>query len=408
MKKISLCLAAAVLAGVSCSGDQALSEMELRPDFGIVNVIRDGETLPVENRFELEPGDVIVTKDDALAKFALAGGAEARRGEIQGGARLVVTSTTSVEPEAGEVLMEVSEPTRVTVDGVTARASQSSFRIDRGFGSVRAGVYSGQVNLDAPGQSDVVLPTLYQATIVAGDLPTQTRPYQLDQEDPWDLALLAEVVELEEQLAVLARGLGNQLRGERPTLGYFSALVDGRNVNFMSSYLRRKPADLLIGFTIARNAESALPRAFEQAFDLFDDGARWGVAASIMRVDSRPVVAQLERVISPVVAATGTGRRGGAFTVAAAAASETGAAVAAPSDGFEDSGEPTEPTEPTEPREPDDPDDPDKPKPPPPDECSDTAECAFEDVEDQLPPQPQPSPSPTDQPPDQGLLDGGL
>ncbi|MDP9067230.1 MAG: hypothetical protein M3N53_02635 [Actinomycetota bacterium] len=406
MKKISLCLALLVLAGVACADDRSLSDMELRLVSGIVNVIRDGETIAVENRLELEPGDVIVTEADSLARFALAGGPDVRHGEMQGGGKVVVTSTTSVEAETGELLMQVADATRVTVDGVTGRASEAAFRVDRGFGSVRAAVYTGQLNLDAPGQTDVTLPTLFQATIVAGDLPTQTRPYRLDVKDPWDQSLLEDVVTLEEQLALLARGLGNQLGRERPSLGYFSALINGGNVDFMKPYLRREPADLLIGFTIARNADGSLRRGFQSAFGLFDQGARWGVAAKIMRVETQPVVAQLERIIlgTGVVAAKGNGKA--AFTVAAAAASETGGAVAPTFSGPTAAAEGNDPPEPQEPQEPDDPDNPEKPKPPPPDECGNTAECAFEDVEDQLPPQPSPSPSPTDQ--QTGLLDGGL
>ena len=389
--------------------------MELRAQSGVVNILRDGDTINVEGAVELEPGDVVVTKDGALAKFALEGGADARQGQLQEHSRLLIRSGTAVEAEEGLLLMQVSEPTRAVVEGVTARASDATFRIDRGFGSVRAGVYRGSIELDAPGQADLAISTLYQATLVAGDLPSQTRPYRLDEKDAWDNALLAEVVNLEKDLADLARGLGGQLGRQRPGLDYFRALTDGSNVGFMSSYLNRKPSDLLIGFTIARIADGSLDRAFREAFDLYDQGARWGVAAKILDVEPRPIVAQLERLIlgTGVVAADGSGNNA-EFTVAAADASETAASIDGPASTSSSSSTttPTQPTQPDQPTRPDEPDEPDNPPdnpPEEPDECSDTAECAVEDVEDQLPgPDPSPSPTQEEEQKDAGLLDGGL
>jgi hypothetical protein len=414
MKKLTLSLAAVMLAGVACSSDQALADMELRALSGVVNVLRDGETINVEGAVELQPGDVIITKDGGFAKFALEGGADARQGQMQANSRVLVRSGSAVEAEEGLLLLQVTEPIRALVEGVTARSSDGVFRIDRGFGSVRTAVYEGSVELDAPGQADLAVSTLYQATLVAGDLPSQTRPYRLDEEDAWDRALLGEVVDLEEDLALLARGLGSQLGRQRPGLNYFRALIDGGNVSFMGFYLNRKPPDLLIGFTIARIADGPLERAFKAAFDLYDQGARWGVAAKILDVEPRPIVAQLERLIlgTGVVAADGSGNRA-EFTVAAADASETGAAIdgaAAPPSSSSTTTETQEPNEPNEPNEPDDPDDPNNPPEEPPedpDECSDTASCAVEDVEDQLP-GPEPSPSPTEEQKGAGLLDGGL
>ena len=413
MKKLALSLVAVVLGSVACSAD-ALADMELRALAGTVNVLRDGETINVADTLELQPGDVILTKAGALAKFALEGGADARQGQLQGNSRIIIRSGSAVEAEEGQLLMQVTEPTRAMVEGVTARASDSVFRIDRGFGSVRAGVYKGSVQLDAPGQADVAISTLYQATLVAGDLPNQTRPYRLDEKDAWDAALLQDVVSLEQELEVLARGLGSQLGRQRPGLDYFRALIDGGNVSFMDRYLNRKPADLLIGFTIARIADGSLDRAFKAAFDLYDQGARWGVAAKILEVEPRPIVAQLSRLIlgTGVVAADGSGNTA-ECTVAAADASEIGAARDGPA-GSSTAGPPdpgttrTQPDEPTEPQEPNEPQNPPEEPAEEPDECSDTAECAVEDVEDQLP-NPQPSPSPSqEEEKDKGLLDGGL
>jgi len=400
MKKLTIFLAIALVAGLACSDQDALEDMELKVVAGAATVLRDGESIRVDDTLGLKPGDVIETKQDAIVSFALEGGSEERRGELQGGSTILIRSTSSVEAQEGNLLMRVSEPTTVMMDSVETRTAGATFRIDRGFGSDRAGVYAGAIDLDAPGQSELRLGPLYQATLVAGDLPNQERPYRLNKRDAWDQRLLEEVVSLEQELELLARGLTPQLRGQRPDLAYFRALIGGGDVGFMRSYLQRKPVDLLIGFTIARNDSQRLSDAFEESFRLFDQGARWGIAAKIMEVEPRPVVAQLERLIlgTGVVAADGGGNDGADFSVAAAA-SGTNAATGS-TDGT------STPTDPSEP--PPDGGGNEKPRPKPtedpPEECSNSAECTINEVLGQGP-SPSPSPSSEDKGSD-SLLDG--
>ncbi|MFP5351268.1 MAG: hypothetical protein ACLGIB_01725 [Actinomycetota bacterium] len=409
MKKLTIFLACALVGGLACADESALKDMELSVLKGVVNVIRDGETIPVESTIGLEPGDVVETKQGTIAKFALDGGPDERRGELQGSTKIMIRSATSIEAEEGQLLLAVQQPTTVVVDSVTARTAGGTFRIDRGFGSDRAGVYSGSLDLDAPGQPRLRLDTLFQATMVAGDLPSQGRPYRLDESDAWDQRVLGEVVDLEQQLEVLARGLTPQLRGQRPNLDYFEALIGGGNVSFMRGYLQRKPVDLLIGFTIARNASLELEKAFRWGFRLYDQGARWGVAAKIMEVEPRPVVAQLERLIlgTGVVAADGSGQPAD-FSVAAAAASETGGSTTVAST---DGSDPTTTGGGNDPGSGDDGGGDDKPneKPTPeesPDECSNSTECTVNDILGQRP-SPSPSPSSEEQGDKSGsLLDG--
>ena len=398
MKKLTIFLTFALIGGLACADESALKDMELSVLKGVVNVIRDGETIPVESNIGLEAGDVIETKQGTVAKFALEGGPEERRGELQGSTKILVRSGTSIEAQEGQLLLAVQQPTTVVADSVTARTAGATFRIDRGFGSDRAGVYSGSLDLESPGQARLRLDTLFQATMVAGDLPSQGRPYRLDESDAWDQRVLEEVVALEQQLEVLARGLTPQLRGQRPDLNYFAALIGGGNVSFIRNYLQRKPVDLLIGFTIARNAPLRLENAFEKGFRLYDQGARWGVAAKIMEVEPKPVVAQLERLIlgTGVVAADGSGNEAD-FSVAAAAATETGGSTTVAST----SG--TDPVAPVNTGGNNPPpgggggggNEPPEEEPTPvesPDECSSSTECTVNDILGQ---RPSPSPSPS-------------
>lgn len=409
MKKLTIFLAFTLIGGLACAGESTLKDMELSVLKGVVNVIRDGETIPVESNIGLEAGDVIETKQGTVAKFALEGGPEERRGELQGSTKVLIRSGSSIEAQEGQLLLAVQQPTTVVADSVTARTAGATFRIDRGFGSDRAGVYSGSLDLESPGQARLRLGTLFQATMVAGDLPSKGRPYRLDESDPWDQRVLEEVVALEQQLEVLARGLTPQLRGQRPDIDYFAALIGGGDVSFIRGYLQRKPVDLLIGFTIARNASLKLENAFRKGFRLYDQGARWGVAAKIMDVEPKPVVAQLERLIlgTGVVAADGSGSNQADFSVAAAAATETGGSTTVASTGG------TDPVAPIDSGGNNPPpggggggNPPPEEKPTPvesPDECSSSTECTVNDILGQ---RPSPSPSPSSE--EEGKKSGSL
>jgi hypothetical protein len=166
----------------------------------------------------------------------------------------------------------------------------------------------------------LIVTALHEATIAADEVPGAGKPYRLDPNDPWDQNELQEVIELEDELDLLSKGFSRQLGNDRPDLAYFNALSDGENVSFMRPYLKRRAVDLLIGFTVADNdRHRPLKTSFRQAFHLYDQGATWGITATILDVSARPVVAQLEDVIigTGVVADSGTGDEP-AFTVAAA------------------------------------------------------------------------------------------
>ena len=303
--------------------------MEIRAQAGTVLIHRAGEE-PIEvgdQAVQLEVQDVIETGDRGLAALRLADGRDVK---MQPKSEILIESTRALAAERGSVLIDAPARTSVVVDEIEASASDAQFRIDSGFGSTRVGSYSGRVSLTSPGQSPLQVPTLYQANVAAGDLGDE-RPYQLDLKDPWDLDLLDAVVRLENELDLLGKGFTRQLGNDRPDVAYFRALAGGRDVSFISRYLRRRPIDLLIGFTIAENATSSLKRAFNEAFDLRDEGAAWGVAAAIMEVEPRPVIAQLEDVILGTGVVAGAGESDEAeFSVAAAQSSGDNAPISDP------------------------------------------------------------------------------
>jgi hypothetical protein len=403
MKRTALALIVVLLAAGACSRPDALSGMQLRRDGGgDVHVLRDGKSISVGSTIEIEPGDIIETEKGARATFALEGGEDDRKATLQPDTRVVVASPTEFEVEAGHALVEVKATTTTQFDDVTASTSSASYRIDRDFGSTRLGVYVGGVGLDATGQVPLDVNSYFQATVVAGDLPSVAIPYQLRLQDAWDQSLLKEQVTLEGDLEQLGQGLENQLGlQQRVPLDYFSELAGGKPVGFMKEYLKRKPTDLLIGFTIARNASGSLEDAFTDAFGYFDDGAKWSIASAILDVKSKPILASLESLLvaTGVIAADG-GTTGGQaeFSVATAEAANNGQPSAdSPNTASE---QPTGSDPGSDPGGEDPP--PNKPDKDPPQECSSSAECGVQDVMDQIP---GPSPSPTGA---SDLIDGEL
>jgi hypothetical protein len=321
MRRWALPLAIALLAGAACgplAPEEALPEMSLKRVSGTVEIIRGGDTIPVGEETDIEPEDVIRTHgDDSLAKLRLEGD---RLLQLKGESSTVVDSPTSVEIQTGQVLVRAEEVTRVLVDRVMARASAAHFRVDRGFGSARVSSYAGTVALESPGQQPLDIRSFFEATVTAGDIPQSTNPYRMQANDPWDAVILEKWVSLEGELKVLSNSLTNNLRGDRPDIAYFSELADGRDARFVKGFLDRRVADLLIGFTIANNSASSLKQAFRKAFSLFDARATWGITSAIMKIEPRPLLAQLGRTIigTGVVVAGGTQTGGATFSVAAA------------------------------------------------------------------------------------------
>lgn len=329
MKKIALPLVVALLAGTACwpfARDEELSPMsvERAGGEGVIEVLRGSEVIPVgQDEVAIRAQDVIRTAGDAEARIRLAGRRESLLGPS---GRALVLGTGALELAAGSLVATAGSPTRLAMGDVALDAADGAVvRLDRGFASARAGVYRGTATAMAPGQDRLTLARLFQVSTAAGDLPPSASPYRVDPADPYDRIYLEDVIALDERLERLRAGFQSQVGGRRPGLGYFRRLADGAPVGFLRPYLRERipAADLLIGFTVARMAPGNLERQTGRAFDLYERGARWGVAAAIMRVPERPLLAELTRAITatgvvaqgtggePVFLASGDGQAGG-------------------------------------------------------------------------------------------------
>lgn len=400
--QISVGLVLVLFLGVAWwrfSDASELAEMTVKRRAGVVTVLRAGETMPVEDSTSLEPRDVVQTASSGEAVVRLEGG---RLLTLSSDSKIRIRDERSVESQGGSLLAETTDSLGVAFGGARATTSNATFRIDSVVSAARVGVYEGRVTVGAPGQERRVIGALFQAAGSFNAVPPAARPYDFDGTDPWDRLHLEDVIAVQEELDQLSLGLKGQIGGERPGLDYFSALERGADVSVMRPYLRRDPINLLVAFTIATHDDGPFAPAFRRVFGLYDQGAEWAVAASIMRVKLAPVLADLEDIANVAVVAGSGGAD--SFTVAAAGFAERG-------DVPPDSGIDPVPTNPpgTNPPPTSPPTQPPTDKPEPPEECENFAECAAEDVFEEVGPSPTPSPGPTEDP-DEGplnILNGG-
>jgi hypothetical protein len=386
MRKLAIGLCVVLLSASACwpFGDDApLTEMTLRRESGTVELLRDGEVIGVGDLASLQPGDVVQADRGARAILRLQGDRIIEIAAFKTKARVRIANGARIEAQSGNLLARAQAQTEVVFGDVEASGSGATFRLDRGLASSRAAVYKGRIRLTAPGERSLSVSRLRQASIAVDDVPGMADPYRINADDPWDRQLLGHVLDLEEELTLLATGFQNQLGRQRPTLAFFRALAKGRDVSFMRPYLRRAPAtDLLIAFNIALRAqEDSVKHAFKQAFKWFERGASWGVVAELLNVRGRILIAQIERIIELSTKGKDIGPE---FTVAAAEEAATGP----PSDGGGGAQPPDDGSEPPDDGGGNSP----KPKPSePPDECTDTIDCIAEDILPDSSPSPTPS-----------------
>lgn len=404
MKKLAIPLVMCLFAAAACwpfDGEEELAAMTLRSQgSGKVEILRAGEdAITVRDEdVAVRPGDVIRTYKGGLAQVALEGeriawvGGRAQPSAEVPEAQMRILNPTSVETETGTVMAETADPMKVHFGDAVASSNEGIFRVDRRAGAARAASYEGTVRVTAPGESNVVLDRLFEAPATASDLrPAQ--PYRLDPDDRFDGQQLGDVIDLENTLGLISQGLATQLGRQKPSLSYFRAFAEGKNVDPLKKHLRRPAIDLLLGFTIAINTKAlGFGDALDSAFENRDNGGSWGVVAEIVESDPKPLVADLNNIIDASQIVAG-GNEGPVFDAAAAQDASSGN-VAPPQD-------------PGDPGDPDDPDPGDDSgedpggggggeEPEEPEDCDGAVDCALNDAGDELPggdPDPEPSPS---------------
>lgn len=204
------------------------------------------------------------------------------------------------EVKAGAVVADV-EDTPLTLQALDSeiRVSAGATRVASGLG-VTASVYRGKAEVTSADRH-LVVPAYRQVSIAAyGVVPSSPSPLAYRADDRWDLHYLGTAIELGEELQRRSDGFTAQLRpGQGLTPGFYSALFPDLTESALPSCPTaldgglgegRRAGEVLVGTSLALQADGSFARACREAFAFRDAGAAWGLVALDLGVTSVPAV----------------------------------------------------------------------------------------------------------------------
>lgn len=299
-----------IMGGCSIGRDRN-APMRLEVLRGTAQLSREGKTSTIRRSAAIQVGDRISLRGSALAELRLVAG----RGFELSAAEVTVTGLAALSLIRGELLADVSSPTKIVTDGLQISATRSAFRIDKAL-STRLGVYATERGVEARSGAGRVLVARLRQTIVAGGIPDVAKPLRLSSTDRWDRRYLQEAIDLDERLINFGRGLEAQL-GDLAGAAFFQQVSPtGTDVTFLGSYLTNRRSDVLIGLSIAIEAkqlEGVLAERFGSVFGLWENQATWGLIAYEYGASSESIFSRLLEAIDKaglrVVAGVGPGIR---------------------------------------------------------------------------------------------------
>lgn len=276
----SACLVLALVGGACSVGrsDRLARSMQLRMINGSATLVREGKAQTVRKDINVAAGDSLVLSRGGVAELRLAKG---RVLELRD-ARVELTSDTALRLSRGSILSDIQAPLDIDLESSRLSADRGTFRVDRAL-STRVGNYAGEPITVRAGSSSLAIPAYRQTVVAGGIIPKVVAPLRINRKDPWDQRLVSEALDLEQRLVNFARGLEAQL-GPSSGIEFFRAVAPlGLDVVFLEPVLGSRRSDVLIGLLLAVDAKvgSANPvqSRFEKIFDLWNDGASWGLLA---------------------------------------------------------------------------------------------------------------------------------
>lgn len=298
-----------VLIATACGneGDAAAETMRLEVIRGAVSLVHEGKSRTVTDAAEVVPGDSVVMVKDAKAELRLAEG----RVLEMAGARVSIESPTSVKLTGGEVLGVLQDEMTIDTEPVVVTAERGAVRIDRAIATRIVNYGPGNVMV-AGSAEELTVPRLRQTTVAGGIVPRAPKPIQMDPKDDWDQRFLQVAIDLDGRLTNFARGLEAQL-GMGTGLDFFSSILPlGTDFGFLTPYLASRRSDLLLGLIVAGEANipgADLGTRFSRVFDLWNQGATWGLIAFEFAVAQEGVFGKLLEAIQKagLVSETGAG-----------------------------------------------------------------------------------------------------
>jgi hypothetical protein len=297
-------LAVAALVPTACSdGGPGEGEARLEVDGRAIVERHGGDKDVVDDATDLHKGDrVEITEGVARMELRRGTRMELRAGLGDAANSQLVMGTTP-ELEAGELLVEAPDASRVSAAGSTLAIEEGSARVTRALG-VGVAVYDAVVEIDSAGVERSV-PALRQMQVPAlGRPPLKPRPLVYDAADPWDRRFLGSAMALGDRLTAMARGYTDNLApGEGRTPGFFRLVLPGLDdeTDFGADLddVERAPGETLVGAAISDlGRRGSFRDRWASVFGFHDEGAAWGLVALDQAVEGDPLLGTVEQALS--------------------------------------------------------------------------------------------------------------
>lgn len=281
------------LPGVGARSDE--SSVQVGPGVGTVRLVQGSETKVLSGPHPLFPGDQVQAADDGLARLTGPSGTL----EFWGGS-LQMISASRFRLNSGHVLVRGRSPMRIDTRLLRISAFEGVFRVDRGL-ATRIGSYSGDPVKVRSRSGALEVQPYRQVVTVQGVLPKVVQPLRFSAADRWDRRLLSDAIDLDTRVSNFAQGLEAQL-GKSEGVDFFSRVAPGGiAVESLRPFSGSRRSDLLIGLAMAAEAkklgELGPEDRFTQIFELWNQGATWGLLAQEFGVGLDLLFAQLTQAI---------------------------------------------------------------------------------------------------------------
>jgi hypothetical protein len=241
---------------------------------------------------------------------------------LQGTARIELSDDRSLELRRGSAAT-VQDPLQINTGDTLGRAGGTALRVrtamtdvvvSRGTArvvsalAVRAGAYSGSLDVDSAGRR-LHVPALRQAVVpTAGLVPDRPLPIAYEPSDAWDRRYLGEAIDLGAELANRSRGFGAQVPAAEGSTAPFLRRVLPQLAGepaFQDAVVEpdRSPGETLVGAAIVVLSQAgAFADRWAAVFGFRDDGADWGLVARDQNVDRTPLLDEIDQVITRATA----------------------------------------------------------------------------------------------------------
>ncbi|MGH2831017.1 MAG: hypothetical protein ACRDJM_11090, partial [Actinomycetota bacterium] len=259
--------------------------------------VRDasGAWEPLRRGRALAPGEEVRTEDDGTVVLSSGSGSF----EMARGAWLIVRSAQHVVARTGKILASAQRSVRLDDEsGLSAVAKEGSFRLDVG---TRVAVYRGSVSVSLPAGA-VEVPVGREVTL--GLVAPDVRAIAIDPNDPWDVRLLADAIQIDRALRPYQRTFDASTASDQKSLDFFGRYVEAGAIGFLGPLLPARLArygkfDVLVALFIGIERSGALgtplTATFAEVIALRDEGASFGLAAQVLGVKPQPL---LQRVVT--------------------------------------------------------------------------------------------------------------